>query len=333
MAKPLPSLREIRSFHIGGAVATTRSLPLEERRFGRNGQARPIDPNGEHITGQMYVQAFLLEKPRYDIPVLLWHGGGMTGMNWETTPDSRPGWLNTFLYAGFDVYISDAVERGRASWSRWPEIYRDAPVFRTLNDGWDMFRFGPPGSYNADGGKRMAYAGGQFPVEAFEQFAAQWVPRWTCNDEPTLAAYDALLQHVGKCVVIGHSQGGGFALEAVRRRPECIAAVVAIEPSGAPLPEQIGALDLPAHLSIWGDNLGEWPVYQRYRKTVDAYFKALADRSVLAAISDLPSEGMFGNSHFPMLDRNSDLVATYVIDWLANVSAIHFPVSESQHVA
>ena len=148
--RPLPALREIRSFHVGGRIASPRGLPVEQRRFAQNGVDRQVDPNGEFITGQMYVQAFLQALPRQRMPVLLWHGGGMTGVNWETTPDGRPGWLSAFLLAGFDVYLSDAVERGRASWSRWPEIFPGAPVFRTLEDGWDMFRFGPTGSYDPD---------------------------------------------------------------------------------------------------------------------------------------------------------------------------------------
>ena len=30
-------------------------------------------------------------------------------------PDGKPGWQHFFLDAGYDVYVSDAIERGRAS--------------------------------------------------------------------------------------------------------------------------------------------------------------------------------------------------------------------------
>lgn len=45
-------------------------------------------------------------------PLLLWHGGGMTGKSYETTPDGRPGWLSYFIRSGWKTYLSDAVERG-----------------------------------------------------------------------------------------------------------------------------------------------------------------------------------------------------------------------------
>ena len=57
----------------------------------------------------------------------MWHGGGLSGVTWETKPDGKPGWQNYFLKAGHDVYVSDAVERGRASWARYPEIFKTEP--------------------------------------------------------------------------------------------------------------------------------------------------------------------------------------------------------------
>src|SRR5262249_494514 len=65
----------------------------------------------------MYVQYFLPQNRKGKLPLLLWHGGGLTGVTYETTPDGRDGWLNYFVRKGWDTYISDAVERGRAGWS------------------------------------------------------------------------------------------------------------------------------------------------------------------------------------------------------------------------
>ncbi|WP_010103757.1 alpha/beta fold hydrolase [Verminephrobacter aporrectodeae] len=314
--EPVLRLREIRSFCVGGCVRSVHGLPVQRRRLALGGPVRPVDPNGEHITGQMYVQAYLQAEPRHRLPVLLWHGGGMTGANWESTPDGRAGWLSAFLHAGFDVYVSDAVERGRASWSPWPDIYADAPLFRTLGEGWELFRIGPPGSYRRAAQERVAHAGQQFPVAAFEAFAAQWVPRWVGHEHITLVAYDALLQHVGECIVVGHSQGGGFALEATRRRPGHVAAVVALEPSGAPEAAAAAGVRLPPHLAVWGDYMGAHALWRRYRATADAYFDALHAAGMQASVCELPREGIVGNSHFPMLDRNSDTVAQRVIAWL-----------------
>src|SRR5580765_6153707 len=115
---------------------------------------------------QMYVQFVKLAHPKSKLPLLLWHGGGLSGATWETKPDGKPGWQQFFLNAGYDVYVSDAVERGRASWSRYPEIFKSEPIFRTKKEAWELFRIGP--SYEV-GGARVAFEGQQFPIEAFDQ--------------------------------------------------------------------------------------------------------------------------------------------------------------------
>lgn len=311
-------LRQISSFFVGGSLTTLRDLPVEQHRLAQNGPCRTVDPNGDYISGQMYVQAYLQAEPTLSIPVVLWHGGGMTGANWESTPDGRPGWLDFLLRAGLDVYVCDAVERGRAGWSRWPEIYPHAPLHRTLDEGWDMFRIGPSAGYHHDTAMRQAHAGQQFPVEAFDAFAAQWVPRWAGHEELTLRAYGALLERLGRCVVVGHSQGGGFALEAARRWPRHIAAVAAIEPSGAPAPELVTAASgpLPAHFCLWGDYLDLHPIWLRYRAAVQAYGDAVQAKGAHFDLCELPRLGIHGNSHFPMLDRNAHQVARCLLDWI-----------------
>lgn len=308
------ALRAIDSFFVGGESRTLCGLPVQMRVLAQNAAPRPIDPNGDHMTGQMYVQAFRLASPRHHLPIVLWHGGGMTGVNWETTPDGRAGWLWRLLSAGFDVLVCDAVERGRSSWSMYPQIYPTEPIFRTRNEAWDMFRLGPREGYHTDPACRVAFAGQQFDLASFDRFSCQWVPRWAGQETLISDAYDALLEKIGPCIVIAHSQGGGFAMLAAQRRPEAIRAVVAIEPSGAPsfkrLPQH------PPHLVVWGDYIAEHPVWSRYRQTVDQYCASLAEAGARAQVLDLPAQGVRGNSHFLMMDRNSDVIADRILDWL-----------------
>jgi hypothetical protein len=110
-------VRDIGSFHVGGGLVTLSGLPLRERVSTPGGPVHYVDPNGEIAAGQMYVHYVRLAQPRVQIPVLMWHGGGESGVNWETTPDGRDGWQMRFLSAGLDVYVSDSVERGRSSWA------------------------------------------------------------------------------------------------------------------------------------------------------------------------------------------------------------------------
>ncbi len=152
----------------------------------------------------------------------------------QTKPDGAPGWQSFFLKAGHNVYVSDAVERGRASWARYPEIYKSEPMFRSKRETWELFRIGATGSYHRDPAKRVANPGQQFPATAFDQFTMQCVSRWLDNDVATEVAYDALIAKVGPCVILCHSQCGNFGLRSALRNSHLVRAVVAVEPSGAP---------------------------------------------------------------------------------------------------
>ncbi|WP_395345140.1 hypothetical protein [Variovorax sp. UC122_21] len=56
-------------------------------------------------------------------------------------------------------------------------------------------------------------------MEAFDQFAKQAVPRWATNNAATQAAYDALVAKVCPCVIVVHSQGSAFAMQASLNAP------------------------------------------------------------------------------------------------------------------
>ena len=141
------AIREIGGFHAGGHIAGVTGKPLSRVRVARNGPDRVVDLNGDYITGQCYVQYARLAEPVHDVPVMFWHGGAMTGVTWETTPDGKPGWQMYFLRAGYDVFVCDAFERGRAGSSPYPEIYAGPPIYRTQNEAWSLFRMGPEDGY------------------------------------------------------------------------------------------------------------------------------------------------------------------------------------------
>ena len=164
------ALKSVRGYHVGGERKTLSGLPIKEVRTNPQAPIRKSDPNGDYQVGQLYVQHFALASPKAKVPLLLWHGGGLTGVTWETTPDGRAGWHEYFMRAGYDTFVSDAVERGRASWARYPEINPGEPEHRTIDQAWDIFRFGPAGGYSADVGKQNSLSrhavpgGGDRPV-------------------------------------------------------------------------------------------------------------------------------------------------------------------------
>src|SRR6202011_4224725 len=117
------ALRAMGSFHVGGRLVEISGKPVKEITFAPGVVPARIDPTGTYQVEQMYVQYFLPVHEAGAYPLLMWHGGGLTGVTYETTPDGREGWLNIFLRKGWSVYNSDAVERGRAGWAQYPDVF------------------------------------------------------------------------------------------------------------------------------------------------------------------------------------------------------------------
>ena len=133
------------------------------------------------------------------------------------------------------------------------------------------------------------------------------------------AAYNELVQRICPCVIMVHSQGGNFGFNAALAAPDKVRALIAIEPSGAPDPARADAAalkDIP-HLVVWGDFIEGHPLWSRLAANVARWQQAITEAGGRADTLDLPKEGIAGNSHMLMMDRNSDEVAAVVQDWLA----------------
>jgi hypothetical protein len=307
------ALRDMGSFHVGGREAALSGKPVKDVVFTPGGAPAKIDLNGTYLVESMYVQYFLPANRKGQVPLLMWHGGGLTGVTYETKPDGGEGWMTWFLRKGWDVYNSDAVERGRAGWAMYPDIFKSEPVFLTTANPWERFRIGPgPGSYAS----KKTNPGTQFPVEYYENFVKQTVPRWTSTDEATIAAYIALVDKVCPCVVLFHSQAGQFGYKVAQARPEKIKALVAVEPAGDGDPKQAAKLAGIPTLVLYGDYIEQDPRWPTIRRNGIAFADTVNQAGGKVEVVDLPKVGIKGNSHMVMLDRNSSEVAALIQAWL-----------------
>lgn len=305
------------SFHVGGEKIKLENAPVEDYPY--NGQfIFHSDPNGTHWVKQMYVQYTELAAPKAPYPVLMWHGGGLTGVTWETTPDGREGWDTLFLRAGFDVYISDAVERGRASWAKFPEVNATPPVFHTFEARWLNLKMGV--NYP------IPYEGNRFPTEFYDQLMMQSVPRWITSDGWTMDAYEQYLKRMQKSVdgviLMAHSQGSIFAQKAAEMFPDFVKALILIEPAGIP---SSGALyenirHIP-QLFVWGDYMtfDYEPVHAwvaAARENAGQLRQTLETAETDYTWLSLPDMGIHGNTHMLMMDNNNAEIADMIFDWL-----------------
>jgi pimeloyl-ACP methyl ester carboxylesterase len=312
------ALRDMGSFHVGGRDVEIAGKPVKEVVFTPGGVPAKVDLNGTYAVESMYVQYFLPANRRGTVPLLMWHGGGLTGVSYESTPDGREGWLNYFVKQGWDVYNSDAVERGRAGWAMSPDIFKGEPVFLAKANPWERFRIGRSvGSWSTDPAQRKLMPNVQFPVEAYDNFVKQAVPRWTTTDDAIIRAYIALVDRVCPCVILFHSQAGQFGFKVAQARPDKVKALVAVEPAGIGDPKQAAALKGIPMLAVFGDNIAldsRWP---QIRKNDDGFFGEIAKAGGKVDVLDLPKAGLKGNSHMLMMDKNNEQVAALIQDWLA----------------
>jgi pimeloyl-ACP methyl ester carboxylesterase len=309
-------LRGMGSFHVGGRIVEIQGKPVRDIVRVPGGPSSKLDPNGQYQVEQMYTQYFLPKLRTGKVPLLMWHGGGLTGVTYETTPDGREGWLNLFIRKGWDVYVSDAVERGRSGFAS-PDIWPGEPIFLTYADPFERFRIGTgEGSWSPDPTRQKLMPGEQFPVEAYANYMKQIVPRWLTTDDAVIAGYLALVDKVCPCVLLLHSQGGSFGLKVAEARPEKIKAIVAVEAASGGNLDKAAALKNVPVLMMFGDNVGLHPRWTAYRKLDLEYAAAVRAAGGKVDVIDLPDLGIKGNSHMMMMDRNNGAVADVIQRWL-----------------
>jgi pimeloyl-ACP methyl ester carboxylesterase len=305
-------LRGMGSFHVGGRVVEIGGKPPRTVTFSKGSPPAEVDPNGLYQVEQMYVQYFLPQQRRGKFPLLLWHGGGLSGVTYETTPDGREGWLNMFVRFGWDVYNCDAVERGRSGFAS-RDVWPSDPLHLPKADPFTRFRMGS--SWSAE--EFVAHPGQQFPVEAYDNFMRQMAPRWLDTADATMAAYAALIERIGPCVIVVHSQGGGFGFRIAEYYPDKVKALVAVEPAVVGDAAKASALDTVPVLVLYGDYIAETPRWAAMRKAGRDYAQIARAAGARIDEIDLPDVGIRGNSHMLMMDRNNDDIAALIQAWLA----------------
>jgi pimeloyl-ACP methyl ester carboxylesterase len=309
-------LRGMGSFHIGGRIAEVKGKEVRMIVRQPGGPLTKLDPNGKYMVEQMYVQYFLPKNKKGKLPLLMWHGGGLTGVTYETTPDGREGWANFFIRKGWDVYNSDAVERGRSGFAS-PDVWPSEPTFLPFADPFERFRIGQgEGSWSDDPAQRKVIPGSQFPVEAYDNYMRQTVPRWLSTDQAIIDAYVALVDKVCPCVLLLHSQGGAFGFKVAELRPDKVKAIVAVESATAGIVANAPKLKNTPVLMVFGDNVEQHPRWAAFKKIDTEYANAIKAAGGSVDWINLPEIGIRGNSHMMMQDKNNDQIAEVIQKWL-----------------
>jgi pimeloyl-ACP methyl ester carboxylesterase len=199
-----------------------------------------------YVTDQMYVEDRVPARRTHAYPIVMVHGGTMSGVNFTGTPDGREGWAQYFVRQGYAVYVVDQPGRGRSGYLS--SSYGPARNVESTNSfarfvSQEKSKLWPqaalhtqwPGSGTPDDPAARQLMASQLPaIESFEK--QQFLNR---------DALIALFEKIGPGILMVHSQAGAFAWPVADARPDLVRAILAIEPNGPPVHgvEFIGAPD------------------------------------------------------------------------------------------
>jgi pimeloyl-ACP methyl ester carboxylesterase len=209
--------------------------------------ARTTDVGGRnYVSHQMYVEVRIPAKQTHPYPVVMVHGGTMSGTNFTGTPDGRDGWAQYFVRQGYAVYVVDQVGRARsgylaAAYGPMHNVERSNALPRFVAQ--EKYKLWPqavlhtqwPGTGDPDDPATVQLAASQMP--AIVDFAEQQV----LNRDALIA----LLDKIGPAILLTHSQAGAYGWPVADARPHLVKAILAVEPNGPPFynVEFIGAPD------------------------------------------------------------------------------------------
>lgn len=306
------------SFFVGGEIVERDGLygaPI----------GHDIPPSGKIAINQMYVR-FMVPARGTKTPVIMVHGGTLTGKSYETTPDGRMGFDEYFVRNGHAVYVPDQVSRGRSGFDQSrinlvrsgkapPESLPN--IFRLdMDHSWTSFSFGPkPGK---------AFPNTKFPVEAADEFAKQGVPDFAfgiptsdelVNERTTVKAMAKLASKLKGAVLMGHSQSNRFPMLAALENPKAVKAVVVLD--GCPDGFNDGAALSDAQLAKFKDvpmlGVMSGNVPKSFCKPFIKRFAAAGGKADVLFPPDL---GIRGNTHMIMMDKNNKKIADLIMKWL-----------------
>lgn len=141
------------------------------------------------------------------------------------------------------------------------------------------------------------------------------------------ATIDEVYERTGKdSILVTHSQGGGPGWTAAQYTDH-IAAIVAIEPGGAPAADSADfqavlekKIPITMYFGDYIDNgdpsIPATAMWQAMRQTCYDFEEAYNAQGGNCTVVDLPEEGITGNDHFMFQDLNNDVIAEHVEDWI-----------------
>jgi len=329
-------LSHMGSFMFGGAVET--------------------NSNGGTIHGDHGYAQFFIPTNARSYPLVMWHGLGQCGKCWESTPDGRDGFMQIFTRCDWPVYIIDQPRRGRAgralSKGKEPSTI---PTTSDESSAWKTFRIGswtPPGKRNFE--PNVAFPRDEWSIN---QFFRQQTPNTGDEPFPDKAHRNflgetvaKLFDHIGPGILLTHSHSGQYGWETAMMRPDLVKAVIAYEPGEFAFPDDELPPEIVTSVTVLNEFMAPQPVSrEKFLKLTKIpiavvlgdfittepstefepelwrivsirakqFIDTINRNGGNAVLQDLPSMGIFGNTHSPFSDTNNVVIADLLSTFLA----------------
>jgi len=209
--------------------------------------ARTVQAGGKsYVADQMYVEERIPARRTHRYPIVMVHGGTMSGVNYTGTPDGREGWAQYFVRRGYAVYVVDQPGRGRSGYLA--TTYGPARNVES-NNSFPRFVAQEKSKLWPQAALHTQWPGsGDDTDPAAQQLMASQLPAIPSFEKQQFLNRDALIAlftRIGPGILMFHSQAGAFAWPVADARPDLIKGILAIEPNGPPVHgvEFVGAPD------------------------------------------------------------------------------------------
>jgi len=245
----------------GKSIPTFSTETIARKGFLFAGGSYWGESGRQVMRGAMYTEVWVPRQVRSPYPVILFHANGQTGVQWQQTPDGRPGWAYRLVEQGYVVYTVDYPARGRSAYVPLPGPDGKTPIDGNLGirTALELERIWTNARERGDFPLKMNHTqwpgAGKIGDPVFDNFMRSQVQFAGASTSLAREATIALLDTIGSPVIMfGHSQGGGIVFEATEARPHLVKAMVSLEPGGP----QFGGADTakvtagPRNPNSWG---------------------------------------------------------------------------------
>jgi pimeloyl-ACP methyl ester carboxylesterase len=226
-------------------IPTFPTANIARKGFFFAGGSYVGDAGKQIMRGAMYTEVWVPKQIRRANPIVIFHGNGQTGVDWQQTPDGRAGWAYHLVDQGYVVYMVDYPARGRSAYiaAAGPD---GKPIDGALGirTALELERIWTNGRERGDFPLKMNHTqwpgSGKIGDPIFDAFVKSQVQFAGASTTLARDAGIALLERIGTPVVLlTHSQGGGIGFDVTEARPQLIKAMVTVEPGGP----QIGSVN------------------------------------------------------------------------------------------